>query len=84
MATGGCFPLVLHISDSSLASAAMWIKERANKGLGLDDNPAHEMSRGALGSAGPNIFEQFSTQQQHLQQQLLQQQHHQPADVEPR
>jgi len=57
----------------------MWMKERANKGL-LDDNPAHEMSRGALGRAGPNIFEQFSTQQQ---QQHLQQQH-QPADVEPR
>ena len=54
------------------------MKEEANKGL-LDDNPAHEMSRGALGSAGPNIFEQFSTQQQHHHQQ-----HHQPADVEPR
>ena len=45
MATGECFPLVLlHISDSPFASAAMWMKERANKGL-LDDNSAHEMSR---------------------------------------
>jgi len=52
----------------------MWMKERANKGV-LDDNPAHEMSRGALGSAGPNISEQFFTHQ-HQQQQ--------PADVEPR
>jgi len=54
----------------------MWMKEGANKGL-LDDNPADEMSRGralGTGSAGPNISEQFFTQQQQQQ----------AADVEPR